>query len=183
MGTIKYDRELIIRTLKAWNFDLKQLDINRIEHVPMHEYRISKEEKDLLYVDNLQCCVCLYAYGNNFSFATHINPVVFENDEYLLDENKQPIHLNRVDDLINSIITFSKNNEITKPFKIGISFGVPPLSKYEKSILLIYKGLEQIIIELTNQNIPGYLEEDLYEPDFIIDTPNKKLILPKQKVK
>lgn len=74
---MKFDKELLERSLKIWNFDIDQLLIDAIQHVPMHEWKLATKDKPLLYVENLQCCVGLYAYGNNFAFAAHINTVVF----------------------------------------------------------------------------------------------------------
>lgn len=74
---MEFDKELLERSLKIWDFDIDQLSIDAIQHVPMHEWKLATKDKPLLYVENLQCCVGLYAYGNNFAFAAHINTVAF----------------------------------------------------------------------------------------------------------
>ena len=43
----EYDKETIIRILNIEGFDLNEIDINQIKHVPMHQYRISDKEKAL----------------------------------------------------------------------------------------------------------------------------------------
>ena len=95
---MEYSTDLIRHSLKIWGFDINRIEIEKVKHIPMHQYKISNQGKILLCIENLQCCVGLYAYGNNFAFAAHINTVVFENDEYFLDENRKPIHCNRCDD-------------------------------------------------------------------------------------
>lgn len=67
--------------------DMSKIDIHKVSHIPMHEWRISMNDKPLLYIENLQCCIGLYGYGNGFAFAAHINTVVF-------DKNEEPIHWN-----------------------------------------------------------------------------------------
>ena len=128
---MEFDKNLIERSLKIWIFDVEQMDIEKIQHVPMHEWRIATKDKPFLYVENLQCCVGLYVYGNNFAFAAHINTVVFDKDEYALDENKKPLYCNRCQDLLTEILKF--NGEIFEPFKVGISLGVTSLDDTEKS--------------------------------------------------
>ncbi len=130
---MEFDKNLIEKSLNIWNFDVEQIDIEKIQHVPMHEWRISTEAKPLLYVENLQCCVGLYAYGNNFAFAAHINPVVFANNEYTLDDNKKPLYCNRCNDLLTELLKF--NGKMVEPFKIGISLGGTPLKDTKKSML------------------------------------------------
>ena len=82
-----YSESMIERSLKIWGFDYDNIEISKIRHVPMHDWKISTNNKPLLYIDNLQCCIGLYVYGNGFSFAAHINTVVFRNNEYILDKN------------------------------------------------------------------------------------------------
>ena len=103
----------------------------------MHEWRISTKNKPLLYVENLQCCVGLYIYGNNFAFAAHINTVVFDKDEYTLDEKKRPLYCKRCRDLLTELLKFK--GKIVEPFKLGISLGVTPLKDTDRSMLLILK--------------------------------------------
>ena len=175
---MELDKNLIEKSLKIWNFDVEQIDIEKIQHVPMHEWRISTKDKPLLYVENLQCCVGLYAYGNNFAFAAHINTVVFDKNEYTLDENRKPLYCNRCNDLLTELLKF--NGKIVEPFKIGISLGVTPLKDTEKSMLLIYYGMDQVIKEMNRLGIPMVQLENIYEPEFIIDALNDRIISSKQ---
>lgn len=171
---MELDKNLIERSLKIRNFDVEQMDIEKIQHVPMHEYRISTKDKPLLYVENLQCCVGLYAYGNNFAFAAHINTVVFDKDEYALDENKKPLYCNRCKDLLTELLKF--NGKIVEPFKVGISLGVAPLKDTEKSMLLIHYGINQVLKEMNRLGIPVEQLKNIYESAFIIDASNNCII-------
>lgn len=175
---MEFDKNLLERSLKICNFDVEQIDIEIIQHVPMHEWKISTKDKPLLYVENLQCCVGIYTYGNNFAFAAHINTVVFDKNEYTLDENKEPLYCNRCHDLLTALLKF--NGKIVEPFKIGISLGATPLKDTEKSMQLIYYGMNQVIKEMNRLGIPVVQLETIYEPEFIIDALNNCIIRPKQ---
>ncbi len=175
---MEFDKNLIEKSLKIWNFDVEQIDIEKIQHVPMHEWKISTKDKPLLYVENLQCCVGLYAYGNNFAFAAHINTVVFDKNEYALDKNKKPLYCNRYNDLLKELLKF--NGKIVEPFKIGISIGTNPLKDTEKSMLLIYYGMDKVIKEMNRLGIPVVQLENIYESEFIIDSLNNCIIKSKQ---
>lgn len=172
---MEYNESFIEHSLKIWGFDISNLEINKIQYIPMHEWRISTQNKPLLYIDNLQCCVGLYVYGNNFAFASHINTVVFANNEYILDENKRPIYCNRCDDLYKSIL--ENKNIINESFKIGIAIGCSPLDNSEKSITLINDGIKDVIKKLNYLGISVIQLENIYAPEFIIDSQNGVLIL------
>lgn len=73
---MKLTKEDIKRHLEIWDFNLDNIDINLVEYVDMGEYKVATKEKPLLLVDNLQVCVSLFAYQNNFGFASHINTKV-----------------------------------------------------------------------------------------------------------
>ena len=173
-----YDQNMIKHTLKVYNFNLDELSIDNIEHVPMHEWRVATKGKEELYIDNLQCCVGLYAYGNGFAFASHINTVVFRNDEYKLNEQRKPIHCNRCDDLLEQILSFKGN--IVEPFKIGISLGFAPLDEHEDSMVLIYQGIYEVIKKLSVLGYPVTKLETIYEPEFILDSRDGNIITPKK---
>ena len=104
--------------------------------------------------------------------------VVFDKDEYALDENKKPLYCNRCQDLIIEILKF--NGKIIEPFKVGISLGVTPLDDTEKSMLLIYYGIDQVLKEMDRLGIPVIQLENIYEPEFIIDVSNNCIITSKQ---
>ena len=46
----EYDIETILRILKLEEFDLDELNLNQIKHVPMHQYKTSSLEKSLLLI-------------------------------------------------------------------------------------------------------------------------------------
>ena len=50
---MEYDIFLIEKSLVIWGFDIDNLEIEKIRHVPMHQFRISTKDKPLLYIDNL----------------------------------------------------------------------------------------------------------------------------------
>lgn len=175
---MEFAKELIERLLRNWDFDVEHIPIDSVQHVPMHEWRTATNAKPLLYIENLKCCVGLYAYGNNFAFAAHINTVIFDQDEYDLDENENPLYCNRCQDLLTQILKYEGN--ITEPFKIGIALGCAPLADTEKSMELIYRGVEEVIKELNYFDIPLIQQENIYESHFLIDSVNNCLITPKQ---
>lgn len=59
----EYDIETILRILKIEEFEADNLNLTKIKHVPMHQYRTSSLEKPLLLIENLQVCIGLYAYS------------------------------------------------------------------------------------------------------------------------
>lgn len=169
----EYDEELKLRSLITWEFNIDNLNINNIIHVPMHQYRITN--KNMLYIDNLQCCVGLYAYSNSFAFAAHINPYIFRGDEFILDNNI-PIYFKRIDDLKKELLQIQKKDSI----KIGISLGYNPLDKNYPSMILIYNSINKLITDLNSEGYNVELLDDINAPEFIIDIENQKLILPKE---
>lgn len=173
----EYDDELKLRSLNIWGFDTENLDINKIIHVPMHQYRIATQEKTLLYVENLQCCIGLYAYNDNFGFAAHINPVVMRRDDYDLDNNKTAVRCRRIDDLKNAIL---ESRSYTEPIKIGISLGCAPLDKDYPTVKMIYDGVDNLINDLNSIGVEMFKLEDQYSSEFILDTEKVEIILPKK---
>lgn len=178
---MEYDKELVERALRIWGFSLENIDIDKLLHVPMHGYKVAMPDKHLLFVENLQCCVALYAYGNNFAFLAHVNTVVLENDEYLLDKDGNPIYFKCCEDLLIEILKFK--GAITEPFKIGISFGYNPLSKDHISIKLIEEELNKLIMKLSYLGIPAIKLDDINRPEFIIDANNNSMVFPNQERK
>ena len=170
------DESVIERSLNIFGFALENIDIKKIQHVPMHEWRVSSIKKPQLYIENLQCCIALYSYGNGFGFASHINTVVFDKDEFILDENNKPILCQRCIDLYNQILKYS--GTIVEPFKIGISLGETPLDDGEESMIAIYGSLDQTISKLNDLGIPIILLERIYEPEFIVDVENSCILTP-----
>ena len=173
---MEYNNNMINHTLKVYGFNLDNLDINKIQHVPMHEYRLSTLDKPLLYIENLQCCVGLFIYGNGFGFASHINPVVIRNNEFITLEDK--LICNRCNDLLNSVLSYKGN--IYEPFKIGITLGIMPLDNNEKTMVSIYNGTKEAISILRSLNIPVTDLVVLNKPEMIIDTNKNTIIIPKK---
>ena len=81
----EYNDELIKKSLELWEFDIQNIPLELIQHVPMHGFKVATSSKPLLYVDNLQCCVSVWALAPNFAFASHINPSVIRNDDFYVD--------------------------------------------------------------------------------------------------
>lgn len=171
---IKYDNELKIKSLNTWGVNTEDLDIDRISHVPMHEYRVATEEQPMLYIDNLQCCIGLYAYGNDFGFAAHINPAVMQGDEYELDDKGTAIRCKRIDDLRNAILS---NNYFDEPIKFGISIGSRPLDRNHPTVRMIYDGVNNLILLLNLIGIKAEPLEEQYTSEFILDAENNDIIL------
>lgn len=173
-----YDKKQKIKSLDIWGFNVEELNIDKIEYVPMHQYRIVNDNESMLYVDNLQCCVGLYAYGDNFAFAAHINPMVMRGDEFALDNERRPIRCKRSDDLKNEIL----NNGISD-VKVGLALGVAPLDKNHPTMKLIENGINSAIIELISCGIDVEKLEDIYAPEFIMDCGSGSFIFPKKNLK
>ena len=72
------------------------------------------------------------------------------------------------------------DGNIVEPFKVGISLGVTPLNDSEKSMQLIYYGIDQVLKEINKLGIPAEMQESIYEPEFIVDASNNCIITPKQ---
>jgi len=169
----EYDNELKLRSLDAWGFDVQSLDINKIMHVPMHQYRVANDKYPLLYIDNLQCCVGIYAYGDNFAFAAHVNPLVMRRDDYELDINGNPLRCRRIDDLMKEV----EAKDISF-LNIGISLGVVPLDKNHSNMKMIDDAIDNCVVELISKGIDAQKLPVMFNPDFILDSRNGAIILP-----
>ena len=174
----EYNDALIKKSLELFEFDIQNIPLELIQHVPMHSFKVTASSKPLLYVDNLQCCVSIWALAPNFAFACHINPSVIRNDDFYVDSEDNPIKLKRTDDLYDAII----NSDINKddPIKIGLTFGVTPLPKDNQNICLIYEAIQELIIKLKEQGLTTCFVERDYEMNFILDSRNGKVIVPEE---
>ena len=172
-----YDPEKhIAKCLKVDGFDANNLSQSLIEYVPMHEFRVATKEKPLLFVDNLQCCVALYAHSPNFGFAAHINTKAIRGDDFYVDENGKPIKCKRTEDLYDAIVNSSV--KFNQPVKIGISVGcIYPGDDYP-TMKMIFEGIEEIMQKLQKQGISSQRTESQNAMDFILDTSNGEIILP-----
>lgn len=175
MSMFEFDKETKLRSLKIFGFEVEKLELDRILHVPMRQYRIATKEKPMLYIENLQVCVAIYAYCENFGFASHINTVVLEEGDFILNEKKIPIKVRSIENLKSCIL---KIPSIKEPIKIGIAIGYTPISKDYFTIKLIYEELEVLIKELSSSDIRVEHLKDQSMPEFILDTANQKIILP-----
>ncbi len=168
------DKSRLIRSLHILKFNVENLDINKINYVPIHQYKIATKEHPLLYVDGLQCCIGLYAYCTNFAFASHINPKIIRNNDFDLDINNLPISCKKINDLKKCIF---ENTPFLELLKIGIAFGVTPLSKDYTTMQIIYNNIDKLISELNLMGIESKLLDDIYAPEFILDSENQRIIL------
>ena len=174
----EYDTETISRILKIEEFELNDINLNQIKHVPMHQYRISTLEKPLLLIENLQVCIGLYAYSKNFGFAAHLNPIVMRGDEFLYDSNKNIIYCNRIDNLFNAII----DAKVKEPVYIGISIGFNPTEKTFQVVNMLNKDIDDLILKLNTIGI-NVAKVDLREDHiFILDLLNGKTITPSNRI-
>ena len=170
---IEYNTEQITRILKIEEFEIDKLDLNKIMHVPMHQYRISSLEKPLLLIENLQVCIGLYAYGKNFGFASHLNPVVMRGDEFECDINKNIVYCNRIDDLFNAII----NSKVDK-VNIGISIGVTPFYETYQQVDMLDKLIDDLALKLNKLGIVATKLNLVNNHIFILDTIKQEIITP-----
>lgn len=169
---LNYDNTFIKRSLDIFGFD-DSLNVDMIEYVPMEEFRLATTQKPMLFVDNLQVCVSIFAYAENFGFAAHIRTVPPNNSDYEIDSNQQYIKCKRIDDLYNAII-----NSNLSAVTIGISIGCVPLDKSEKTIELVYNGIDQLKEELQSQGVYVNLLADQHEMNFILDARFGEIITP-----
>lgn len=176
MSMFEFDEETKLKSLRIFGFDTKELELFKIRHVPMHQYRVATKEKPMLYIENLQVCVALYAYSNNFGFAAHINTVIIHEDDFILNNNKIPILLRRIRNLKREIL---EHNSMKETIKIGLAFGVTPISKSYPTMKLIYEGIEGLIYDLKPFGIQIERLDDQFMPEFILDSTHQKIILPK----
>lgn len=175
----EYNDAIKINLLKNWNFDLDNIDVDKVVHVPMHQYRISTEEKPMLFIENLQCCIGLYAIVDNYVFAAHINPSILRGDEFATKCGKV-IRCKRIDDLRDFII---KYNPSKSDFTIGIMIGSRPLDENDPNMRVFYNDLKDLLYEL---KFMGYPVKDIVKnvaPEFIISSEDGEIILPKQEEK
>lgn len=173
----EYGKDTIERILKLENFNVE--DIDDIKHVPMHEYRVSDNEKTKLLIENLQVCISLFAYSKNFAFAAHINPVVLRGDEIECDSNKKIISSRRVDDLFKEI----KATNIKDTLYIGISIGFNPIDKTYELINVLNDSIDKLVIELNKTGIETIKLEPLNNHVFLIDSKNNEIIVPNNDIK
>jgi len=170
----EYDIETILRILKLEEFDLDELNLNQIKHVPMHQYKTSSLEKPLLLIENLQVCIGLYAYSKNFGFAAHLNPVVMRGDEFQCDTEKNIVYCNRIDDLFNAII----DAKIQEPVYIGISVGFSPVEKTYQIVDMLDKSIDNLISKLNIMGIEATKLTLRENHIFILDSVNGQVITP-----
>lgn len=168
---IEYNMETISRILKVEEFEIDKLDLNKIMHVPMHQYRLSSLEKPLLLIENLQVCIGLYAYGKNFGFAAHLNPVVMRGDEFECDSNKNIVYCNRINDLFNAII----NSKVDK-VNIGISIGVTSFYETYQQVDMLDNLIDELSLKLNSIGIIVNKLDLRHNHIFILDTINQEII-------
>lgn len=178
MSMFEFDEKTKLRSLRIFGFDVENLELDKVGHVPMHQYRIATKEKPMLYIENLQVCVALYAYSNNFGFAAHINPIIMRGDDFTIrNSSRKPIQFQRTNDLKRVIL---ESYPIRGPIKIGLALGYCPISKNNQTIELIYDGIERLVYDLKFLGISIEELEDQSMPEFILDSTNQKIILPKR---
>ena len=169
------DEATKLRTLHGLGFDVDNLNVDKIVFVPMHRYKVSSEKEEMLYVFGLQCCVGVYAYSNNWGFASHINTKVMRGDDYQLDSNKNPIRCSRIDDLKREILS---RKIIDEPVKIGVALSDAPLSKFYPTMRMVYEGIDILIKELSSMGIEAEQLEDITAPEFLLSIEEGKIIAP-----
>ena len=170
----EYDKETILRILKLEGFELDKINLDEINHVPMHQYRISSKERPLLFIENLQVCIGLYAYSKNFGFAAHLNPVVMRGDEFQYDENKNITYCNRIDDLFNAIVNYKHKEKVY----IGIALGFNPIPETYKLIDILDKSIDKLIPKLNIMGIDATKLDLQPNHIFILDTINERIVTP-----
>ena len=163
-----------LKILEIEEFELDELNLKKIKHVPMHQYRISSSEKPLLLIENLQVCIGIYAHSKNFGFAAHLNPVVMRGDEFQYDINKNILYCNRIDDLFNAII----DAKVQEPVYIGISVGFKPVEKTYQTVDMLNKSIDNLISKLNTMGIKAIKLDLKYNHIFVVDTTDGKIITP-----
>lgn len=175
MKNADFDLEFIKRSLDIYEFDTESVPVKQVNYVPMSEYKVSTEENLLLYTNNLQVCIALYACSNDFGFLAHINPLVMHGDFYVNDLNNAH-KCKRVEELYNEIIKVK--DKLKEPIMLGIVTGCTPLKKEHPNITIINNDIDSMIKRLYESNILVYRFKDVVAPEFILDIKKKEMILP-----
>ena len=130
------ENKFIRNALDVMKFDIGDSERDLVQFVNMREYSVVTTEKPLLLTIGLQSCIALFAYEKNFSFLSHMNIITCEPD-FLINEQKEPIRCNRIDNLYEEI---KKNQDrIKNTINIGLILGVTPVGKDHKSRVVIEK--------------------------------------------
>ena len=175
----EYDSNTIERLLKIEEFDLNEIELNKIKHVPMHQYRVSTQENPYLLVENLQVCIGLYAYSKDFAYAAHINPVVMRGDEFIIDENKNIKYCNRVENLCKEIVNHKPSNVY-----IGLYIGCNPVKETYEVVEMLNNLIDELILKLKTIGINATKLSLENNHIFIVASKNEDIITPRlQKIK
>ena len=166
-------KSMIDNALDVMKFDIDDSEKDLVQFVPMRDFSVATKEEPLLLTVNLQSCIALIAYEKNFSFLSHINLNIHEPD-FSVDESKEMIRCNRVDDLYHEII--KAQDKINGIINIGLVLGVTPVEKEHKSRKVIEKDLVRMFERLRQNNISARRLPDISTYSFILDSRTGEII-------
>ncbi len=163
------------KLLEAEGFNASKIDIDSIQYVPIHEFRVSNNERKLLLVKDLQSCIGLYAYGEGFAFAASIDPTDIKGNEFILSKGS-PIYCTRVYDLYLAI---KENiNQIRGPLNIGVAIGLCPKDETWQHEHILNDSIKRLIRQLRIDGLVAHQTLNLLKHIFIIDGEKGTIITP-----
>jgi len=181
MNNNLFDNNFIKRILEIYKFDMNYLDVNKINYVHMNDYKFGTYNKPLLLTINLQCCVAVYLYGNDFGFLAHINitkgnlsPIFFDfkNNKFLLS-----------DLILEKLKNYCDFCGKYDGFYIGMVLGCLPYSDDYYIMKSIVDDMNNLIKYADFYGVNIKLNDRIKLPDFIMNSITNEFISPNVKIK
>ena len=147
------------KLLEAEGFNASKIDIDSIQYVPIHEFRVSNNERKLLLIKDLQSCIGLYAYGEGFAFAASIDPTDIKGNEFILSKGS-PIYCTR------------------GPLNIGVAIGLYPKDETWQHEHILNDSIKRLIRQLRIDGLVAHQTLNLLKHIFIIDGEKGTIITP-----
>lgn len=163
------EKKFIDNVLKVMKFNIQYKEKELISFVNMTNYKVATKDKPLLLTINLQSCIALYAYTNNFSYLAHMNMYKGNwQDDFEINESIVNSKCKKIDNLFCEIIKHKKG--INEPVYIGLVLGISPLSEDYVSRVVLEKNLKSLIEHLNEVGISTIRNQDINSFNFILDS-------------
>lgn len=163
------EKEFIDNVLKIMKFNIQDKEKELINFVNMTKYKVATKDKPLLLTINLQSCIALYAYTNNFSYLAHMNMYKGNwQDDFEINESIANSKCKKVDNLFSEIIKHKE--KINESLYIGLALGIAPLSEDYISRVVLEKDLKVLIEHLNEVGISTIRNKDINSFNFILDS-------------
>lgn len=163
------ESEFIDNALRIMKFNISNKEKELISFVNMTKYKVATDNKPLLLTINLQSCIALYAYTNNFSYLAHMNMYKGNwQDDFEIDKSISSSKCKKVEKLFDEVIKYKE--KINEPVYIGLVLGISPLSECYISRVVLEKELQYLIKHLNEMGITTIRNKDLNSFNFILDS-------------